>query len=191
MTAFKVRRVVTGHDADGKAIIASDTEVESWASALSPDQPLVKLWAADETPHFPDDGSEPGFKNWFPSVGQFRFQVLEMGAGSGMNPDLDAEALAAAKADMEANIPGVLGYFAATADPDNPDLHATDSIDFTIILDGELWLEVDDGVEVHLKKGDAVVQNGTVHAWHNHSDAPCRFATVMIGAHHDKIKPPA
>jgi uncharacterized cupin superfamily protein len=72
-----------------------------------------------------------------------------------------------------------------------PNLHGTDSIDFTVILDGELWLELDDGVGVHLKRGDTVVQNGTVHAWHNHSDGPCRFATVMIGAYHDKIKPPA
>lgn len=188
---LKVRRVVTGHDAAGKAIIASDSEIEAWYPILSPDQPLVKLWGSDETPHFPDDGSEPTYKNWFPSVGQFRWMVLEVGPDSGMQTGkVDAETLAKGQAEMEEKIPGVLDYFKATANPDNPDLHGTDSIDFTIILEGELWLEVDNGVEVHLKKGDTVVQNGTVHAWHNHGTVPCRFATVMIGAYHDVIKAP-
>ena len=41
---------------------------------------------------------------------------------------------------------------------------------------------IDDGVEIHLKAGDSVIQNGTRHAWHNHSNKYCSFATFMIGA---------
>ena len=59
-----------------------------------------------------------------------------------------------------------------------PGMHTTATIDFEVVLDGEIWLELDDGVEVHLRAGDTVVQNGTRHAWRNHGDtrraaSPC------------------
>jgi hypothetical protein len=66
----------------------------------------------------------------------------------------------------------------------------TDTIDFEVILDGEVWLELDDGVEVHLRPGDTVVQNGTRHAWRNHGDAPCRLAVFIVGAHDDSVSRP-
>ena len=48
-------------------------------------------------------------------------------------------------------------------------MHTTDTVDYDVILSGELWMELDDGVEVHLKPGDCVIQNGTRHAWQNRS----------------------
>ena len=65
---------------------------------------------------------------------------------------------------------------------DDYGMHTTDTIDFDVILSGEIWLELDDGVEVHLKAGDCVVQNGTRHAWRNRGTEPCLMAVFAIGA---------
>jgi quercetin dioxygenase-like cupin family protein len=50
-------------------------------------------------------------------------------------------------------------------------------------MSGEVWLELDDGAEVCLRAGDAVIQNGTRHAWHNRSDAVTMILTALVGAH--------
>ena len=65
----------------------------------------------------------------------------------------------------------------------NPGMHATDTVDFEYIISGEVWLELDDGVEVHLRAGDTLVQNGTRHAWHNRGTEPCRLLVILVGAH--------
>lgn len=61
-------------------------------------------------------------------------------------------------------------------------MHRTDTIDFNLIVSGEVWLELDDGVEVQLKAGDCVVQNGARHRWRNPSSEPCIMAVAQIGA---------
>jgi quercetin dioxygenase-like cupin family protein len=72
---------------------------------------------------------------------------------------------------------------AAYQEADEPGMHTTDTIDFEYVISGELWLELDDGEEVHLRAGDTVVQNGTRHAWHNRGAEPCRCVVISIGAH--------
>ena len=71
---------------------------------------------------------------------------------------------------------------AQTFEVDNPGMHTTDSVDYGIVLEGEVWLELDDGKQVHLQPHDVVVQNGTRHAWRNKSDKPVKMAFVIIGA---------
>jgi mannose-6-phosphate isomerase-like protein (cupin superfamily) len=71
---------------------------------------------------------------------------------------------------------------AEAMEPDNPGMHTTDTIDYGIIIDGEVYLELDDGAEVHLEPGDCVAQDGTRHAWRNRGSEPCAIAFVMIGA---------
>jgi hypothetical protein len=181
---MKVRRVVTGHDANGQAVVASDTEVDGFRPALLAGSEFHKLWGADEAPRFPDDGTMPAWDTWFPPIGGFRFGFFAVPpqGGQGTPPaDLDA-----AIAEFEAGMPGLTGYM----EPDAPGMHTSDTIDFEVILDGEVWLELDNGVEVHLKPGDTVVQNGTRHAWRNHGDKTCRLAVFLIGAHHDTVKRP-
>ena len=65
---------------------------------------------------------------------------------------------------------------------DSPGMHTTDTVDYGIVLEGEVWLELDDGKEVHLRQHDVIVQNGTRHAWRNKSDKPVKLAFVLIGA---------
>jgi quercetin dioxygenase-like cupin family protein len=61
-------------------------------------------------------------------------------------------------------------------------MHTSDTIDYGIMLSGEVWLELDNGAEVHLKQGDFVVQNGTRHNWKNKGKKACVIAFVLIGA---------
>tara|TARA_B110000444_G_C18624901_1_gene493968 strand:+ start:299 stop:796 length:498 start_codon:yes stop_codon:yes gene_type:complete len=61
-------------------------------------------------------------------------------------------------------------------------MHTTKTIDYGFILEGELTLELDDGIETVLKAGDFYVQNGTRHAWHNRGDTRAILAAIMIGA---------
>jgi quercetin dioxygenase-like cupin family protein len=61
-------------------------------------------------------------------------------------------------------------------------MHTTDSVDYVVVLDGQVWLELDDGKLTHLRAGDTVVQNGTRHAWRNLADEPVTLAVVQVGA---------
>src|SRR5207247_9280981 len=79
--------------------------------------------------------------------------------------------------EAEEKLPGAIAHL----EPDNPGMHTTDTIDFEYIISGEVWLELDDGVEVHLRAGDTVVQNGTRHAWRNKSSEPCKIVVFMVG----------
>jgi mannose-6-phosphate isomerase-like protein (cupin superfamily) len=174
---MKVRRVVTGHTSDGRATVASDTEVDAITLGLMPGTEFCRLWGADEAPAFPDAGSPPTAPAYFPPVGGFRFGVVTVGPDSvAMPKDLD---LQLAMAEIEDKLPGVAAHLEA----DNPGMHTTDTIDFEYVLSGEVWLELDDGQEVHLRAGDTVVQNGTRHAWRNKSPEPCRLVFCLIGAH--------
>jgi quercetin dioxygenase-like cupin family protein len=66
-------------------------------------------------------------------------------------------------------------------EPDNPGMHTTKTIDYGIVLSGEITLELDEG-EVHLERGDVVVQRGTRHAWRNSGSEPCTMAFVLISS---------
>jgi hypothetical protein len=179
---MRVRRVVTGHDAAGKAVVASDTEVDGLRPALTPGSEFHRLWGGDAAPRFPDEGSLPDHHSYFPPIGGFRFGMFAVPPGQRVaaNPPTD---IATALAEFEDMLPGI----AAHMEPDAPGMHTTATIDFEVVLDGEVWLELDDGVEVHLRAGDTVVQNGTRHAWRNHGDTTARLAVFIAGAHHDRV----
>lgn len=81
-------------------------------------------------------------------------------------------------ADLERQMPGAM----AAMEPDAPGMHTTDSLDYIMIVSGEVVLELDDGEETVLHAGDVVVQNGTRHAWRNRGTEPCTFVGVAIGA---------
>lgn len=66
-------------------------------------------------------------------------------------------------------------------DPDRAGFHTTNTIDYGIVVVGEIDMMLDDGA-VHLRAGDCVVQRGTGHAWHNNGDVPCTMAFILISA---------
>jgi hypothetical protein len=177
-----VRRVVTGHNAAGKAVVASDTQVDGLRPVLTPGIEFHRLWGGDTTPTFPDDGSEPERGDYFPAVGGFRFGMVTVPPASQVAGQAPAD-IGAALTEFEAVLPGVARHMERTS----PGMHTTATIDFSVVLDGEVWLELDDGVEVHLQTGDTVVQNGTRHAWRNHGDKMARLAVFIVGALHEGV----
>jgi mannose-6-phosphate isomerase-like protein (cupin superfamily) len=88
-------------------------------------------------------------------------------------------------ADVEAEAPGLLRYM----DLSDPGMHTTDTIDFEVVLEGTVVLELDDGAEVTLHPGDTVVQNGTRHRWKNPGETVARLAVFMCGASHAAVPP--
>ncbi len=176
-----VRRVVTGHDADGRAVFASDDEVEATTLALLPGTDFYRFWGSDKTSGFPDDGAAPAFARYFPPVGGFRFGMFAVAPDSTSKiEDLDMEA---AMAEMHTKLPGLAEYL----EPDNPGMHTTATIDFEYVVSGRCVLELDDGATREVGPGDVVVQNGTRHAWRNPFDEPCVMVVMLIGAHHSRV----
>lgn len=173
---MKVRRVVTGHDEQGKAIFASDETVEGISVDLAPGFTFYRLWGRDETPTFPDDGVPRPAVTYFPPADGSRFAIFTVPPGSqSLEEGLDIEA---ALAEFEEKLPGMAQHL----EPDNPGMHTTDTIDYLFVVSGEAILELDDGAEVTVRSGDAVVQNGTRHRWRNEGTEPCIIAVTLIGA---------
>ena len=174
---MKVRRVVTGHDGNGKAVFASDEQVDPLTLALIPGAEFHRLWGADRAPTFPDDGGPTAQPSYFPPLEGYRFALFTVPPATVSAPaDLDHQT---ALAEMEVKLPGLLAHL----EPDNPGMHTTDTIDFEVVLSGEVILELDDGIEKVLRAGDTVVQNGTRHRWGNRGTEPAVLAAVLIGAH--------
>jgi mannose-6-phosphate isomerase-like protein (cupin superfamily) len=173
-----IRRVATGHNADGKAIVASDEVVEPITLDLLPGFEFFRLWGADATITFPDDGAAPDADAYFPPVGGFRFGLFTVPPETTLSPD-DVD-IPAALAAMETSLPGM----GAHMDPDAPGMHTTATVDYEFVVSGSIVLELDDGTEVELGPGDTVVQNGTRHAWRNRGSEPCRMVVVLVGANH-------
>jgi len=174
--AVRVRRVVTGHTEDGRSVVADDAEVEAITIRLAPGMEFHRLWGEDAVPTLPCKGVVPALGDYFPGPGGFRFGLFTVppDAEVGMeNVDVDT-----ALAECEEKLPGVLKFM----EPENPGMHTTDTVDFEYVVSGEVWLELDDGHEVHLQPGDSVIQNGTRHAWRNHGGEPCQMVTCLIGA---------
>jgi mannose-6-phosphate isomerase-like protein (cupin superfamily) len=161
---MRVRRVVTGHNHNGKAVFASDQEVDPLTVVLIPGAEFHRLWGADQAPTFPGDSGPTAQPSYFPPVGGYRFGLFTVQV---------------ALAEMEEKLPGLLAH----VEPDNPGMHTTNTIDFEVVLSGEVILELDDGVEKVLRPGDTVVQNGTRHRWANRGAEPAIVAVFLIGAH--------
>lgn len=172
------RRVVTGIR-NGKSVFISDGPFpNSHAFQSVPGFVNSVCWATAPLPQLPVSGEDPvppGI-TITPAQGETRLLVVRFPPDSIMaNPDFDG---AAAAAEQAHHLPG----FAELFEAEHPGMHTTNSIDYDIVLDGEIWLELDDGAEVHLKQGDIAVQCGTRHAWRNKGTKPVTMAFVLVGA---------
>ena len=176
---MKIRRVVAGTGANGKAQFLSDgaaprsvefTSVPGFAAAL--------LWATDAsdsvgTGAVADRTGEAGF---VPAAGGTRLMMVRFPPDAVMmRADFDAAAFGA---EFGRLVPGL----AETFEPDHPGMHTTDSIDYDIVLEGEITLELDDGAQVLLRKHEVAVQHGNRHAWRNLGDQPATMLFVLVGA---------
>jgi mannose-6-phosphate isomerase-like protein (cupin superfamily) len=173
---WEVRRVVTGIDPEGKSVIVSDgSPPRSVTLELAGGRKMTDLWHLGSRPRSPADGGDlDHYANLVPPPGGTHWRVVEFPPDStvpqGVEPD-----------DLAAEVSEKLPDWLAHVDPSRPGMHKTATIDFGIVLSGEIWLELDDS-EVLLKPGDCIVQRGTMHAWRNRSDRPCVMSFVLIDA---------
>jgi quercetin dioxygenase-like cupin family protein len=151
---LEVRRIVTGHDAQGKAIVASDERIGATASPARPGISRVEIWSTDKMPVDNSEGAAA-------EAQRNGFVVRHNYVGSGHGTVVRITEFA----------PGSPKF-----------MHRTETVDYAILLRGECDLELDDGKTVHMTAGDIVVQRGTMHAWVNTGTEPCVFAFVLIDA---------
>ena len=172
------RRVVTGHDKNGAAIIESDQVATQ--TLERPNRPGVRLtnfWITDQTPAEYDGSTETclGPLTLKPPARGSVFRCVEfMPEDPEVMAQLSSEDGAAAFAEMGAGDNVVRGGR-------HPWMHRTDSVDYGIVLNGEIWMLMDNEKnDVLLKAGDVVVQRGTNHAWANRGTEPCTIMFVLI-----------
>jgi naringenin degradation protein FdeH len=181
-----IRRVVTGHDAQGKAIVALDGEPSTVISFPSvPGTYFFEIWKTHTMPAPVDNGPDPtlGPRRMGPTPNGSAVRIVQIA------PEKDIK-LPSTVEEMEQHFRETGSPEAATSrlGAPHPLMHRTETLDFGILIDGELTLVLDDS-EVQLKPGDIVVQRGTNHAWSNRGDKPCRIAFVLLdGSCSDEVK---
>jgi quercetin dioxygenase-like cupin family protein len=170
------RRVITGHDDDGKSIVIIDEAMTSdLGHVLTPEgQPNVRLSDVWISRTVPDSNAGNGDTvedkvTLEPPVGGVVFRTLEI------------------PPDAERNYDEMRRYFEQMGASErldgrkHPGMHKTNTVDYLIVVSGEVWLILDQE-EVLLKQGDTCVQRGTLHAWSNRSDKPCTLAAILVDA---------
>lgn len=179
-----VRRVVTGHDEHGTAIVMSDAPAPTVIThAQRPGYFLTQLWATSPTPVLVNNGPDPTLNPLAlaPPKNGTVVRIIEFPPDATSIHGFDA---AAAKAAF-ASIGGEQASTIARDSP-HPMMHRTESIDYGIVLSGEIHLILDKS-EVVVREGEVVIQRGTNHAWSNRSDKPCRVAFILVDG---KFEPP-
>ena len=177
-----IHRIVTGHKDDGKADVMLDgAPPRTDVFQRIPGMVSRLVWATAQAAVVPVKDVDPtaSVTSIVPAPGESRFLVVTFPPDSVFAaPDFDPAA--AVEENLRLN-PGLAEHF----EPDG--MHATDTVDYGIVLDGEIWLELDDGRQTCLRKHDVVVQNGTRHAWRNKSERAATLAFVLIGARRNGV----
>ncbi|THF62156.1 cupin domain-containing protein [Pseudothauera rhizosphaerae] len=169
-------RIVTGHDSAGQSRIVLDGPLVGGAFEHTPGFEVGIAWEAAPLPHIepgPAD-SAAALTSVVPTQGGTVAMLVTFppaSAGQGGDP-------AAAGAEIARRLPGLAECF----EPDAPGFHRSDTIDYGVVVEGEIWLELDGGVTRCLRQGDVIVQIGTRHAWRNRSEQPARVFFVLVGA---------
>lgn len=147
MKTPSIRRVVTGHDADGKAIVKID-EVSSHFKESRPNGFSCNIWTTATQPADNSGQADNGMRegSYTTIENGTVFRILDF------RPGLQRR------------------------------IHRTDSIDYIVVISGEIDMELEAGTEVHLKAGDVMVQRGTVHNWINRGTESCVMAVILVHA---------
>lgn len=185
MTETPVRRIVTGHDAQGKAVIQEDGPVPRVQRIGGATGPLFhEIWNTRSTPAQIDAASgepkEEGITLAPPKNGT-RIRVLDI-------PPDDPSLHNLTPDEARAHFAEVGAGEASSYDGRNSRharMHRTETIDYGIVLEGEIVLIMDEG-ETVVRPGDIVIQRGTNHGWANRSNRNCRIAFILIDGEFDE-----
>ena len=173
----KIRRVVTGHDKNGKAIVVSDGPATSVKTHPNrPGHRSTDIWKTTAMP-VPISGAEPdpthGARDFVPAMGtKLRISEIppEPPEFRNLTPDQAREFFKAGGNESASTF---------RQGGRHPVMHRTESVDYAVVLEGEITMLLDDQ-DVVLKAGDIVIQRGTNHAWSNRSGKPVRMLYVLI-----------
>jgi mannose-6-phosphate isomerase-like protein (cupin superfamily) len=177
-----IHRVVTGHDAEGKAVVASNGPLPTVIEiAAIPGTVFHEVWSTTNAPATVDNGPDP-------SLGALRLPPPKHGTRIrfvDIPPDT-SEFIAQGAAKMKDAFTQIGDAAASTVKQDSPHplMHRTESVDYGIVIEGEMTLVLDDS-EVLLKPGSVVIQRGTNHAWANRSGKVCRMLFVLVDGAYD------
>lgn len=168
-----VRRIVTGHNVAGNSVFIADDACPHVKTFEHASVAVTELWRTDATPADNGGSADAADGDWSiqPPAGGSVFRVVEYPPDSRRFADFDRDAYF-----VEAGVP-----HAGEAAPRHPGMHKTNSVDYAIVLSGEIYAVLEQG-EVLMKAGDCLVQRGTNHAWSNRTDRPCQVAFVLIDA---------
>lgn len=173
MTVRRTRRVVTGHRADGRSAVLMDGLAPNVKQRAAGNASTL-LWVTDESPALVDGGDDRAARDIGvppPRRGSI-FRIAEFPPGA----DSRAADHAALLRDFGIGADVLPGH-----PPRDPAIHRTRSLDYVVVLEGEIVLLLDEG-ETTLRAGDVVVQRGTNHAWVNRAGVRCRLAMVFLDA---------
>ncbi len=183
MSLPPIRRVVTGHDASGQAIIAIDGALPTVTElAAIPGTVFHEVWNTEGAPASIGNGPDP-------SIGPIRLPPPRQGTRFrfvDIPPDTEeflrrgAEKMGSAFAEI-----GDAHASTVKADSPHPLMHRTESIDYGVVIAGEITLILDKG-EASLRAGDVVIQRGTNHAWANRSGKTCRMLFILVDGRFDE-----
>ena len=173
----QIRRVVTGHDQNGKAIVISDGPAPVHSNPLRPGQISHEIWKTNAMPipiakDEPDPTAGPRQLHPAPRGTVFRISEVppESDAIRNLTPE-KARELFRAVGNEAASTFGRGGR--------HPLMHRTETVDYAVVLVGEIYLILDDA-DIKLSAGDVVIQRGTSHAWSNRSGKPVKMLYVLI-----------
>jgi len=166
------RRVVTGHDVAGKAVVLLDGAARNAKVRKATGLTSTLLWVTDESPA-DNSGSSDSADREIGVAPPARGSIFRM---VDFPPEAEPGAVDNAAMLKEMGLTGK-----AHADPRRATMHRTKSVDYAVVISGEIDMLLDDS-EVHLRAGDVLVQRGTSHAWVNRGSESCRIAFVLIDA---------
>ncbi len=170
----KIRRVVTGHDENGKSVFIIDGNAPAVKEMNSmPGLALTDLWQTNGAPAENtgnvDSADRPVVLE--PPANGTIFRLVEFPPDSAWR----------GKADAGEAFDSIGAGHAPVKGSDDPMMHKTSTVDYLIVVKGEIWAILDDS-EVCLKQGDIMVQRGTNHSWSVRTDEPCLLAAILVNA---------
>ena len=170
------RRIVT-RNVNGKSVVKSDEYMRAYVFKTVPGYEHTLIWI---NPSTPDLSKEQTFDRYPDSVvpgpgGTSLHFVTFPPASVFSDPSFDGEA---ARDEALIRLRGLADHF----EKEDPAMHRTNTVDYAVVYDGEIWLELDNNETFHLKRGDVVVQNGTRHAWRNKGEQPVTMLFFLNGA---------
>jgi mannose-6-phosphate isomerase-like protein (cupin superfamily) len=174
--ASTYRRLVT-RNVNGKSIVQSDEQMQAYEFETVPNYEHTLVWV---NPTTPDLREEQRFDRYLDSVvpgpGGTSLHLVTFPPSSVFaDPSFDGEA---ARSEALIHLRGLADHF----EKEDPAMHKTNTVNYAVVYEGEIWLEFDDAKTIHLKRGDVVVQNGTRHAWRNKGTKPVTMLFFLNGA---------